>query len=68
MRGSSSCSTYSPGRECSFRGTYLEIERPTRYSLAFRDRAGRDHMTRYDGLVANFDNVADLLRSLLDPG
>ena len=64
------------GRECSFRGTYLEIEPPTRtvetwlfegwpdaeavetvelhetrgvtkltMKLAFRDKAGRDHMT-----------------------
>jgi uncharacterized protein YndB with AHSA1/START domain len=86
------------GRECSFRGTYLEIERPTRtaqtwlfggwpdahavesmvlsatdgvtrvtYRLAFRDQAGRDHMTKYDGLVANLDNVDHLLKSLLDP-
>jgi uncharacterized protein YndB with AHSA1/START domain len=86
------------GRECSFRGTYLQIEAPTRtaqtwlfdgwpdaqavesmvlqethgvtkvaYSLAFRDQAGRDHMTKYDGLVANFDHVEDLLRSLIDP-
>jgi uncharacterized protein YndB with AHSA1/START domain len=86
------------GRQCSFRGTFLQIEAPTRtvqtwlfdgwpdahavesmvlhethgvtkvtYSLAFRDQAGRDHMTRYDGLVANLDNVEDLLRSLLDP-
>jgi uncharacterized protein YndB with AHSA1/START domain len=85
------------GKECSFRGTFLEIEAPTRtaqtwlfdgwpdapavesmdlhethgvtkvtYSLAFRDRAGRDHMTKYDGLVANFDNIENLLRSLLD--
>jgi hypothetical protein len=38
---------------------------PSRH--AFRDQAGRDHMTKYDGLVANFDNVDDLLRSLLDP-
>lgn len=37
------------------------------YSLAFRDQAGRDRMTRYDGLVANFDNVADLLRLLREP-
>jgi hypothetical protein len=29
--------------------------------------AGRDHMTKFDGLEANFDNVEDLLRSLLDP-
>jgi len=37
------------------------------HRLAFRDKAGRDHMTRYDGLKANYDNVDDLLRSLLDP-
>jgi len=86
------------GTECSFRGTFLEVEPPTRtvqtwlfdgwpdaeavesmdlhetdgvtkltYSLAFRDKAGRDHMTRYDGLLANFDNVGNYLRSLLDP-
>jgi uncharacterized protein YndB with AHSA1/START domain len=85
------------GKEMSFRGTFLEIERPTRtvqtwlydgwpdaeavesmdlretdggtrmtYLLAFRDKAGRDHMTRYDGLEANFDNVEAHLRSLLD--
>jgi hypothetical protein len=36
------------------------------YRLAFRDKAGRDHMTKFDGLEANFDNVEDLLRSLLD--
>lgn len=36
------------------------------YRLAFRDKAGREHMTRYDGLLANFDNEEDLLRSLLD--
>jgi uncharacterized protein YndB with AHSA1/START domain len=86
------------GIECSFRGTFLEVEPPTRsvqtwlfdgwpdaeavesmdlhetdgvtkltYRLAFRDQAGRDHMTKYDGLEANFDNVEDHLRSLLDP-
>jgi uncharacterized protein YndB with AHSA1/START domain len=86
------------GTECSFRGTYLEVEPPTRtvqtwlfegwpdaeavesmdlhetdgvtkltHRLAFRDQAGRDHMTKYDGLVASFDNVEDYLRSLLDP-
>ena len=37
------------------------------YSLAFRDKAGRDHMTRYDGLLANFDNLEDYLRSLPGP-
>jgi uncharacterized protein YndB with AHSA1/START domain len=86
------------GTECSFRGTYLEIDPPTRtvetwlfegwpdaeavetlelretdgvttltHRLAFRDKAGRDHMTKYDGIEANFDNVEDYLRSLLDP-
>lgn len=86
------------GTECSFRGTYLEVEPPTRtvetwlfegwpdaeavesvdlretggvtkltHRLAFRDRAGRDHMTKFDGLEANYDNVEEYLRSLLDP-
>jgi uncharacterized protein YndB with AHSA1/START domain len=86
------------GVECAFRGTYLEIDPPTRsvqtwlfegwpeahavetmelaeaagvttltWSLAFRDQAGRDHMTRFDGIEANFDNVENYLRSLLDP-
>ena len=86
------------GTECSFRGTYLEVEPPTRTvqtwlfegwpgahavestdlhetdgvtkltnKLAFRDKAGRDHMTKFDGLEANFDNVENYLRSLLDP-
>jgi len=84
------------GTECSFRGTFLEVEPPTRtvqtwvfdgwpgveavetmdlhetspgvtkltYTLAFRDKAGRDHMDKYDGLLANFDNVATYLSSL----
>lgn len=86
------------GTECSFHGTYLEVEPPTRtvqtwvfdgwpdaeavesmdlqesdggtkltYRLAFRDQAGRDHMTKFDGLEANFDNIEEYLRSLLDP-
>jgi hypothetical protein len=37
------------------------------YRLAFRDKAGRDHLTRFDGHQANFDNEEDILRSLLDP-
>ena len=88
----------SDGTECSFRGTFLEVEPPTRtvqtwrfdgwpdveavesmdlheadgvttltYRLAFRDKAGRGHMTRYDGLLANFDNEAELLSALLAP-
>jgi uncharacterized protein YndB with AHSA1/START domain len=83
------------GVECSFRGTYLEIEPPTRtvetwlfdgwpdaeavetvdlretggvttmtWKLAFRDKAGRDHMTTFDGVEATFDNVESYLRSL----
>lgn len=86
------------GIECSFRGTFLEVEPPTRtvetwlfegwpdahavesmdlreadgvttltWSLAFRDQAGRDHMTKFDGIEANLDNVEAHLWSLLDP-
>jgi uncharacterized protein YndB with AHSA1/START domain len=86
------------GRECSFRGTYLEVEPPTRIvetwlfeswpdaeavetvelhetrgvtkltmKLAFRDKAGRDHMTKFDGQEDSFDKMEDYLRSLLDP-
>jgi uncharacterized protein YndB with AHSA1/START domain len=86
------------GTECSFRGTYLEVEPPARtvetwlfegwpdapavettelheahgvttltQTLAFRDKAGRDHMTKTDGFEASYDHVEDLLRSLLDP-
>ena len=85
------------GSECSFRGTFLEVDPPARtvqtwrfdgwpgveavestelhaasggtrmtYRLAFRDQAGRDHMSKYDGLLANFDNEEKYLRSLLD--
>jgi len=86
------------GTECSFRGTYLEVEPPTRIvetwlfegwpdadavesvdlheahgvttltmKLAFRDKAGRDHMNRSDGQEDSFDKMEELLRSLLDP-
>jgi uncharacterized protein YndB with AHSA1/START domain len=86
------------GIECSFRGTFMEIESPSRtvqtwlfdgwpdaqavesvdlheadgvttmtYRLTFRDKAGRDHMTKTDGLEASFDNTAAYLRSLVDP-
>jgi len=85
------------GTECSFRGTYLEVEPPFRtvetwlfegwpdadalesvdlhetdgvtkltMKLAFRDKAGRDHMTRFDGQQDSFDQMEDILRSLLD--
>jgi uncharacterized protein YndB with AHSA1/START domain len=86
------------GTECSFRGTYLELERPTRIvdtwlfdgwpdaeavetvdlqetdgvtkmtvSLVFRDQAGRDHMTRFDGQESSWDKMEDYLVSLLAP-
>ena len=86
------------GTECSFRGTYLEVEPPTRtvatwlfegwpgaeavesvdlhethgvtkltMKLAFRDKAGRAHMTKYDGQEDSFDKMEDYLRSLRDP-
>jgi uncharacterized protein YndB with AHSA1/START domain len=86
------------GTECSFRGTYMEIERPTRIvdtwlfegwpdaeavetvdlqetdgvtkvtmSLAFRDQAGRDHMTKTDGQEDSWDKMEDYLRSLVYP-
>ena len=34
-------------------------------TLAFRDQAGRDHMTRSDGQEDSFDKLEDYLRSLL---
>jgi hypothetical protein len=45
-----------------------EVDGATRltHTLTFRDQAGRDHMTKYDGLEANDDNVDTYLRSLLD--
>jgi uncharacterized protein YndB with AHSA1/START domain len=83
------------GTECSFRGTYLEIEPPTRIvdtwrfegwpgveavetvelretdgvttltnTLAFRDKADRDHLTKFDGMKESFDQMEDVLRSL----
>ena len=83
------------GIECSFRGTYLEVEPPTRtvqtwlfegwpdaeavesmeltetdgvtkltYRLTFRDQAGRDHMSKYDGLLSSFDNVEDYVAQI----
>jgi uncharacterized protein YndB with AHSA1/START domain len=86
------------GTECSFRGTYLEVEPPTRtvatwlfegwpdahavesedlqetdgvtkltVRLAFRDKAGRDHMgTQNDGQESSFDKLEDYLRSVLE--
>jgi uncharacterized protein YndB with AHSA1/START domain len=38
------------------------------YRLTFRDQAGRDHLPKIaNGIVANFDNVEDLLSSRLNP-
>ena len=85
------------GAECSFRGTYLEIDAPTRtvatwlfegwpdaeaveavdlretdgvtkltMSLAFRDHAGRAHMTKTDGQEDSFNKLEDYLRSLVE--
>jgi uncharacterized protein YndB with AHSA1/START domain len=85
------------GKECSFRGTYLELEPPTGVvytwlfegwpdawavetvdlhetdgvtrltnKLAFRDQAGRDHMTKFDGQEGSYDNMEDYLRSLVE--
>jgi hypothetical protein len=36
-------------------------------NLAFCDKAGRDHMTKFDGQEDSFDKMEDYLRSLLDP-
>jgi uncharacterized protein YndB with AHSA1/START domain len=85
------------GSECSFRGTYLEVEPPTRtvetwlfegwpdadavesvdlheadgvtkltMRMAFRDQAGRSHMSRSDGQEDSFNKLEDYLRSLLE--
>jgi uncharacterized protein YndB with AHSA1/START domain len=34
-------------------------------TLAFRDKAGRDHMTRFDGKQASLDEMEDILASIL---
>jgi uncharacterized protein YndB with AHSA1/START domain len=34
--------------------------------LAFRDQAGRDHMTRSDGQEDSFNKLEDYLRSLVE--
>ncbi len=93
------------GQVFTIRGTYLEVEPPTRtvetwlfelwpdaeavetmelqeadgvttftWRLAFRDQAGRAHMTAFDGdeipsggRLDSLDAMEDILRSLLDP-
>jgi uncharacterized protein YndB with AHSA1/START domain len=35
------------------------------YRLAFSDQAGRDHMSTFEGMEANFDNIEDLLAALV---
>ena len=86
------------GKECSFLGTYLEIEPPTRTVatwlfegwpdaeavetvelhetngvtklttlMAFRDEAGRAHMSTNDGQEDSFNKLEDYLMSLLAP-
>ncbi|HVB71607.1 MAG TPA: SRPBCC domain-containing protein [Acidimicrobiales bacterium] len=87
------------GTECSFRGTYLEVEPPNRtvatwmfegwpgveavetldlletdgvtkmtLNLAFRDMAGRGHMTMTDGFEDTSDKMAAYLSALVDGG
>ena len=88
------------GTECSFRGTYLEVEPPTRIvatwlfegwpdadavesedlqetdgvtkltmKMAFRDQAGRAHMSGGSGgQESSFNKLEDYLQSLLDEG
>jgi uncharacterized protein YndB with AHSA1/START domain len=85
------------GEECSFRGTYVELDPPKRVvdtwlfegwpgawadetavlteagevtklttTLAFRDKAGRDHMgTTHDGQEDSYNKLEDYLASLL---
>ncbi len=36
------------------------------WRLAFRDQAGRDHMTAFDGQQDSLDEIEDILRALLD--
>lgn len=57
-----------PGAEAVETMDLHEADGVTKLSwrLAFRDKAGRDRMTKFDGVVANFDNVEEYLRSLLD--
>ena len=88
------------GAECSFRGTYMEVEPPTRtvatwvfegpprqeavetvelreahgvttltVRSTYQDQASRDKavLGGFDGVGESFDQLEDVLRSLLDP-
>jgi uncharacterized protein YndB with AHSA1/START domain len=46
-----------------------EVDGVTKLTIStkFRDKAGRDHMDKFDGIVASLDNIEHYLRSLLDP-
>lgn len=37
-----------------------------KWNLAFSDKAGRDHMSKFDGIAANFDNVEDYIATLTE--
>jgi uncharacterized protein YndB with AHSA1/START domain len=37
------------------------------WKLTFQDRAGRDHMTAFDGQLDSLDEMEDILRSLPEP-
>jgi uncharacterized protein YndB with AHSA1/START domain len=37
------------------------------WKLAFSDKAGRDHMTGFDGQLDSLDEMENILRSLLTP-
>lgn len=85
------------GTEMSFRGTFIEVEPPTRMvqtwlfdgwpgvetietvelreadgvttmtqTTTFRDKTGRAHMTKFDGIEAYFDHIEELLQSMLE--
>jgi uncharacterized protein YndB with AHSA1/START domain len=88
--------TTADGKDMSFRGTFMELEPPTRmvqtwifdgwpgveaieyvdfeeadgvttmtWRIAFKNQADRDHMTKYDGIEAGFDNVERYLATLV---
>ncbi|MGD0195402.1 MAG: SRPBCC domain-containing protein [Candidatus Dormibacteria bacterium] len=48
--------------------TLQEVDGVTRLtcSTKFRDKAGRAHMDKFDGMIASYDNIEDYLRSLVE--